>query len=66
MDTNVQFRRKNIDQINDFLVKAETYIRPIRLQDGQEIIKSNRKTGFCWLSVIRSLQILYEMVFCVS
>ena len=27
-------QKKNIDQIKDFLVKAETYIRSIRLQDG--------------------------------
>ena len=55
-------QKKNVDQIKDFLVKAETYIRSIRLRDGQEIIKSNRKTGFVgFLFCIRSLQILYEI-----
>ena len=52
---------KNVNDIKFFLVKAEIYIRSLRLLDGQNILKSKRKTGFLgFLYCIRSLQILYE------
>ena len=54
-------QKRNIEQIKDFLVKAETYIRSLKFSDGQDIIKTKRKTGFLgFLFCIRSLQIIYE------
>ena len=54
-------QKRNIEQIKDFLVKAETYIRSLKFSDGQDIIKTKRKTGFLgFLFCIRSLQIMYE------
>ena len=54
-------QKKNSDEIKDFLVKAENYIRSLKLSDGQEVLKSNRKTGFLgFLFCIRSIQILHE------
>lgn len=54
-------QKRNIDQIKDFLVIAETYIRSLKFSDGQDIINTKRKTGFLgFLFCIRSLQIIYE------
>lgn len=55
----IQEKNANIEK--DFLVKAEIYIRSLKLPDGVEILKSNRKTGFLgFLFCIKSLQILCE------
>ena len=50
---------KNNNIIQDFLVKAEVYVRSLKLE-GRDILKSNRRTGFIgFLYCIRSIQILY-------
>lgn len=54
-------QNENSDEVKDFLVKAEMYIRSRKLPDGLEILKSNKKTGFPgFLFHIQSCQILHE------
>lgn len=50
-------QRENSEKLKDFVVKAETHIRLLKLPDGQEILKSYRKTGFLgFLIYIRSFR----------